>query len=37
LAPLPTTSALPKQLLLDRIHQHLERNRREFRQRHHLN
>lgn len=37
LAPLPTTSALPKQLLLERIHQHLERNRREFRQRHHLN
>ncbi|MFC6180213.1 YueI family protein [Lactiplantibacillus daowaiensis] len=36
LPPLASTSPLPKQLLIERIHQHLEKNRREFHERHHL-
>ena len=37
--PAPTqcaTSEVPHELLIDRIHKHLERNRQEFRERHHL-
>lgn len=36
LAPITTTTSMPKQLLIERIHDHLEHNRHEFRQRHHL-
>ncbi|WP_318765461.1 YueI family protein [Lactiplantibacillus carotarum] len=33
----PTTTAVPRDLLIERIHKHLERNRAEFHQRHHAN
>lgn len=36
LTPLTPTSPVRRQLLIDRIHQHLDKNRAAFRQRHHL-
>lgn len=35
-SPLSTDEDIPKGLLIDRIHQHLEHNRHEFRSKHHL-